>query len=74
MNHKISFSPFWRKLASLQMTQKELQLLTGLGSSTLTKLRNDDCVTTDTILKLCIALQCELNEIIELTGGNDDKK
>ncbi|MCK4028619.1 helix-turn-helix domain-containing protein [Streptococcus suis] len=74
MNLKISFSPLWRKIASLNMTQKELQTVTGLGSSTLTNLRNDDCVTTDTILKLCIALQCELNEIIELTGDNDDKK
>lgn len=72
MKNQISFTPFWRKLKSLNMTQTELQSVTGLGSSTLTKLRNNDCVTTDTILKICIALKCDLNDVIEITGDNNE--
>ena len=73
MEQKISFSPLWEQLTSSKMTQRELQILTGLGSSTFTKLRNNECVTTETILKLCVALNCDIKDIIKLTGGNNGK-
>ena len=73
MEQKISFSPLWEQLTSSNMTQKELQILTGLGSSTFTKLRNNECVTTETILKLCVALNCDIKDIIKLTGDNNGK-
>lgn len=62
----ISFQPLWKKLFSLNMSVGEFQSVTGLGSSTMTKLRNNECVTTDTLLKICKVLRCELNEVIDL--------
>ncbi len=62
----ISFQPLWKKLFSLNMSVGEFQSATGLGSSTMTKLRNNECVTTDTLLKICKVLRCELNEVIDL--------
>lgn len=72
MNQKISFSPLWKQIASSNMTQKEIQILTGLGSSTFTKLRNNECVTTETILKLCVALNCNVKDVIEIREDNDE--
>ena len=62
----ISFQPLWEKLFSLNMSVGEFKSATGLGSSTMTKLRNNECVTTDTLLKICKVLRCELNEVINL--------
>lgn len=62
---KISYKPLWKLLIDREISKKELQNVTGLGSSTFTKLRNNENVTTDTLVKICESLQCELNDIIE---------
>lgn len=69
----ISFQPLWKKLFSLNMSVGEFQSTTGLGSSTMTKLRNNECVTTDTLLKICKVLRCELNEVIDLKDESNVK-
>lgn len=68
---KISFAPLWKRLTTLGMSKNEFQKISGLGSSTLTKLRNNNCVTTDTLLKICNVLNCELKDIIELKENSD---
>lgn len=68
---KISFAPLWKKLTILGMSKKEFQKISALGSSTLTKLRNNNCVTTDTLLKICNVLSCDLKDIIELKENSD---
>ncbi|MCT2943570.1 helix-turn-helix domain-containing protein [Streptococcus thermophilus] len=45
--------------------------MSALGSSPLTKLRNNNCVTTDNLLKICNVLNCELKDIIELKENSD---
>lgn len=62
---KISYKPLWKLLIDREISKKELQTITGLGSSTFTKLRNNENVTTDTLVKICDSLQCELNDIVE---------
>ena len=74
MSHQtISFHPLWEKITSLNMSIGEFQSATGLGSSTMTKLRNNACVTTDTLLKICTVLNCNLNEIITLKEERNDR-
>ncbi|MFV8210750.1 helix-turn-helix domain-containing protein [Streptococcus pluranimalium] len=70
---KVSFSPLWKKLKKLSISIGEFQSVTGLGSSTMTKLRNNECVTTDTLVKICQFLHCDLNEIIILEEEKNDK-
>jgi hypothetical protein len=62
---KISYKPLWKLLIDREISKKELQTITGLGSSTFTKLRNNENVTTDTLVKICDSLQCELHDIVE---------
>lgn len=62
---KISYKPLWKLLIDREISKKELQTITGLGSSTFTKLRNNENVTTDTLVKICDFLQCELHDIVE---------
>nr|DAO50515.1 MAG TPA: Cro/C1-type HTH DNA-binding domain protein [Caudoviricetes sp.] len=62
---KISYKPLWKLLIDKDMTKKDLQERTGLGSSTFTKLKNNDCVRTDTLVKICEVLNCQLSEIAE---------
>lgn len=62
---KICYKPLWKLLIDRDISKKELQQLTGLGSSTFTKLKNDECVRTDTLVRICEILECELSDIVK---------
>lgn len=66
---KICYKPLWKLLIDRDMTKKELQEKTGLGSSTFTKLKNDECVRTDTLVKICEVLECNISDIAVCVEG-----
>lgn len=70
---KISYKPLWKLLIDRGVTRKELQSMTGLGSSTFTKLKNNENVTTDSLTKICEFLQCDLKDIAEFDKESEIK-
>lgn len=70
---RISYKPLWKLLIDREMTKKELQEKTGLGSSTFTKLKNNECVRTDTLVKICEVLRCQLSDIVECVEDKNVK-
>ena len=62
---KISYNPLWKLLIDKKMKRNEFRKLTGLASSTMTKLRNDETVTTDTLVKICTVLSCQISDVVE---------
>lgn len=62
---RISYRPLWVMLAQRNMTKKELREKSGISTASLAKLGKGDNLTTDVLLKICEALNCNINEIIE---------
>lgn len=60
----ISYKPFWKTLKKANISQYQLQAQ-GISHSTLTRLKRDENVSTDTINKLCSILDCEVGDIME---------
>jgi DNA-binding Xre family transcriptional regulator len=52
------------------MKKKDLQKLAGISSATITKLGKNENVSTEIIQKICIALECDVCDIMEM----DDTK
>lgn len=52
-------------LAQRGMTKKELREQSGISTASLAKLGKGDNITTDVLLKICQALKCNINQIIE---------
>ena len=48
------------------MKKKELKDLTGIGSTTLTKLNKNEPVSMDVMIKICIALKCNIGDIMDV--------
>lgn len=48
------------------MKKKDLQEKAGLTKHTIRKLGNDETVTTDTLAKICRALNCTVDDIMEV--------
>lgn len=53
------------------MMKKDLQELAGLTNHIMMKIRTDQDITTETIEKICRALNCEVADIMEFI---EDKK
>lgn len=62
---RISYRPLWVMLAQRDMTKKELRERSGISTASLAKLGKGQNITTDVLLKICKALNCNINEIIE---------
>lgn len=62
----ISYNPLWKKLIDLKMSKAELAEKAGISRSTLAKMRKDEAVNLDVILKICNALDCEVYDVLEI--------
>jgi len=56
------------------MKKKDLCAQTGISTATLAKLAKGESVTTDSLLKICVALDCETSDIMEIVDTNDKEK
>ena len=62
----LSYNKLWKLLIDRKLKKKDLQKMTHLSSSVIAKMGRDESVHLDTIVKICIALQCNISDIVEL--------
>ena len=63
---RISYNKLWKMLIDKDMRKSDLKEKAGISSSSLAKLGKDENVTTDVLLRICKALDCELDDIVEI--------
>ena len=66
MNKVISYKKLWKLLIDKDLKRKDLPALAGISKSSITKLGHNDHVNTEILLKICVALDCDLFDIMEL--------
>ena len=54
------------------MMKKDLQQLAGISAVSLTKLGKNENVNTEIIEKICIALRCDVSDIMEMVDVDED--
>lgn len=62
---KISYNKLWKMLIDKNLKRKDLQEIAGISSASVAKLGKGDNITTDVLLKICTALDCTLEDIME---------
>lgn len=60
-----SYKRLFKKLIDLDMTNNELMERAKVSKSTFYKMKNGQNVTTDVLLRICNALDCDVEEIVE---------
>jgi DNA-binding Xre family transcriptional regulator len=50
------------------MKKKDLQKAAGISSASITKLGKNENVNTEIIEKICVALDCDVSDIMEMTN------
>ncbi len=62
----VSYKKLWKLLIDKDMKKKDLIELAGISNYTLNRLTRSENVNTDTLVKICKALDCKLEDIMEL--------
>ncbi len=69
-----SYNKLWKLLIDKGMNRQELKRVSGLSSSCIAKLGKGENVTTDVLLRICIALHCDISDIVECVEENLDEQ
>ena len=62
----ISYKKLWKLLIDKDMKKKDLQKAAGVSAASITKLAKNEHVNTEIIEKICIALECDVSDIMEM--------
>lgn len=62
---QLSYKKLWKLLIDRDMSKADLRDAAGVSSASIAKLTNGSNITTDVLLKICAALDCKVEDIIE---------
>lgn len=65
----MNYNKLWKLLIDKNMLKKDLQEKTGISSNAIAKMGKGGDVSTQVLRKICDALDCRLEDIVDL----DDK-
>ena len=69
----VSYKKLWKLLIDRDMKKKDLAEKADISTFTLSKMGNGESVTTDTLVKICTALDCAIEDIMEIVDTNSEK-
>lgn len=62
---RISYNKLWKMLIDKNMKKSDLKEQAGISSASIAKLGKGDNITTDVLIKICEAMDCTLEDIME---------
>ena len=72
-----AYNKLWKLLIDKNMNKQGLKKITGISSASIAKLGKGENITTDVLLKICEALDCDISDIMEVvkesSESNDSK-
>ena len=71
---RISYNPLWKMLIDKGMNKKELRELSGISTASMAKLGKGENITTDVLLRICTALNCQISDILENLPDEETEK
>ena len=67
----ISYKKLWKLLIDKDIKKKDLVEKAGISGYTLNKLNKGETVTSETLMKICVALECSFDDIMEIKEQNN---
>lgn len=62
----VSYKKLWKLLIDKDIKKKDLSVQAGISPATITKMGRGGHVTTEVLLKICTALDCGVDDILEI--------
>lgn len=63
---KYSYNKLWKMLIDRHMTKTQMRIEVGISTNILAKMGKDEPIAMDSLAKIAAALQCGLDDIVEI--------
>lgn len=70
--YKVNYKPLWKLLIDKDVSKKELKERTQIAPSTFHKMSNNEYVSLDVLVRIAVALQCGLDDLVEIEQDNKE--
>lgn len=70
----VNYKKLWKLLIDLEMRKQDLKDKAGISKGTITKLGKNQNVSTETLAKICSALGCNIEDIVEFSAEETRSK
>ena len=67
----VSYKRLWKLLIDKDMKEKDLVQLADISGYTINRLTKNENVNTETLVKICNALNCSIEDIMEITRNEE---
>ena len=68
----VSYKKLWKLLIDKDMKKNDLGATAGISSASVTKMGKGGHVTTEVLVKICAALDCGIDDIMEVVPTNNN--
>ena len=68
----VNYNKLWKKLIDLEMSRTQMRLKAGISTKQLAKLGKNENVNTEILVKICEALGCNVNEIMDVVEQKEE--
>ena len=68
-----SYNKLWKLLIDKKMNKQSLREASGISTASIAKLVKGENITTDVLLKICTALQCDISDIMEVVPAETEE-
>ena len=67
----VSYKKLWKLLIDRDLKKKDLLAAAGISQSSLSKMRRNENVNMDILVKVCTALNCDIGDIMEIVPDDN---
>jgi DNA-binding Xre family transcriptional regulator len=61
----VSYKRLWKLIIDKDMTNTQVRRLASISPATFTKLKKNETVSMEVLMKLCMILDCKIEDIVE---------
>ena len=69
----MNYNKLWKLLIDRNMMKKDLREMAGLSTNVIAKMGKNGDVSTEVLRKICKALDCGLDDIVEIVPDEDSE-
>ena len=69
----VSYKKLWKMLIDKDMKKKDLCAKAGISTASVTKMGKGGHVTTEVLAKICAAMDCTLDDIMEIIPEKEEE-
>ena len=70
----ISYKKLWKLLIDRDMKKKDLMAISGISQSSVTKMGRNENVNTEVLVRVCLALNCDIGDVAEIIPPESEQE